>query len=84
MRDRVIMEVLYSTGIRRSELCRLRLDDVDAARGTVHIVQGKGGRDRIIPIGERALAWIERYLDRRAPAPGLGPGSGDHVPDRRR
>jgi integrase/recombinase XerD len=62
LRDRAIMEVLYSTGIRRSELCRLRVGDVDAARGTVHILQGKGGRDRIIPIGDRALAWVERYL----------------------
>jgi len=67
LRDRVIMEVLYSTGVRRSELCRLRLGDVDGARGTVHIVQGKGGRDRIIPIGDRALAWIDRYLSDARP-----------------
>ena len=62
LRDRAIMEVLYSTGIRRSELCRLGVGDIDSARGTVHIVQGKGGRDRVIPIGDRALAWVERYL----------------------
>jgi integrase/recombinase XerD len=62
LRDRAIMEVLYSTGIRRGELCRLRLGDIDPARGTVLIEQGKGRRDRIIPIGERALAWVERYL----------------------
>ena len=61
LRDRAIMEVLYSTGVRRSELCRLRVGDVDPARGTVLIEQGKGRRDRIIPIGERALAWVERY-----------------------
>lgn len=76
LRDRVIMEVLYSTGIRRGELCRLRVGDVDPARGTVHIVQGKGGRDRVIPIGDRALAWVERYLTdarpRLASEPDLG------------
>jgi integrase/recombinase XerD len=62
LRDRAIMEVLYSTGIRRGELCRLRVGDVDAARGTVHVVQGKGRRDRVIPIGDRALAWVQCYL----------------------
>ena len=76
LRDRAIMEVLYSTGIRRSELCRLRLGDIDPARGTVHVVQGKGGRDRIIPIGDRALTWVERYLTdarpRLAAEPDLG------------
>ncbi len=62
LRDRAIMEVLYSTGMRRSELCRLRLHDLDVDRGTVLINQGKGRRDRMVPIGERALVWIERYL----------------------
>jgi integrase/recombinase XerD len=76
LRDRAIMEVLYSTGIRRGELCRLRVADVDAARGTVHVLQGKGGRDRVIPIGDRALVWVERYLadarPRLASEPDLG------------
>ena len=55
------MEVLYSTGMRRSELCRLRTSDIDTARRTVLVEQGKGRRDRVIPIGERALAWVARY-----------------------
>jgi integrase/recombinase XerD len=62
LRDRAIMEVLYSTGMRRSELCRLRLHDLDVDRGTVIIVEGKGRRDRMVPIGSRALAWVDRYL----------------------
>ncbi len=67
VRDRAIMEVLYSTGMRRSELAHLRLHDVDVDRGTVVIVQGKGRRDRMVPIGERALAWVDRYLQEVRP-----------------
>lgn len=62
IRDRAIMETLYSTGMRRSELVHLMLHDVDMERGTVFISQGKGKKDRIVPIGERALLWIEKYL----------------------
>lgn len=63
IRDRAILEVLYSTGIRRMELIHLTLTDVDIDRGTVMIRQGKGKKDRMIPIGERALRWIEKYRD---------------------
>ncbi len=63
LRNRAMMEVLYSTGIRRAELLDLQLQDVDAARGLLRVNQGKGQKDRIIPIGERALKWIARYLD---------------------
>jgi len=61
LRDRATMEVLYSTGMRRLELIGLKLYDLDIDRGTVMIRQGKGHKDRMVPIGERALAWIERY-----------------------
>lgn len=63
IRDRAIMEVLYSTGIRRSELINLRLFDIDDERGILTIREGKGRKDRMIPIGERALAWVRKYLD---------------------
>ena len=63
IRDRAIMETLYSTGMRRMELIGLHLIDVDLDRGTVMIRQGKGKKDRMIPIGERALAWIGKYRD---------------------
>jgi integrase/recombinase XerD len=61
LRDRAILETFYSTGIRRTELVYLCTDDIDVGRGAVVIRQGKGKKDRIVPIGERALAWINRY-----------------------
>ncbi|MGO9443390.1 MAG: site-specific tyrosine recombinase XerC [Thiobacillaceae bacterium] len=62
LRDRAILETLYSTGIRRMELTRLTLYDVDLAQGTVMIRLGKGAKDRLIPVGRRACAWIARYV----------------------
>jgi len=61
IRDRAILETLYSTGMRRMELINLKLFDIDADRGTVMVRQGKGKKDRMIPIGERALRWVEKY-----------------------
>ncbi len=63
LRDRAMMETLYSTGIRRLELVNLKIYHVDAVRGTLFIDQGKGQKDRVVPIGDRALAWIRRYQD---------------------
>jgi len=57
------LETFYSTGMRRSELMGLSVFDLDRERGTVMIRQGKGKKDRMIPIGERALAWIDRYRE---------------------
>ena len=62
LRDRVILETLYSTGIRRFELINLKLTDIQWHKQLVLIRQGKGRKDRLIPIGERALAWIDLYL----------------------
>ena len=62
LRDRTILETLYSTGLRRLELTRLTAADVDFAGGAVFVRQGKGCKDRVVPIGERALAWIGKYL----------------------
>jgi integrase/recombinase XerD len=62
IRDRAILEFFYSTGIRRMELINLKLYDVDQKHGLVAIREGKGKRDRIVPIGERALFWLEKYL----------------------
>jgi integrase/recombinase XerD len=67
VRDRAMMEVLYSTGLRRSELVALSLFDIDAERGTVTVRLGKGRKDRVVPIGERALGWVARYLDEVRP-----------------
>lgn len=67
LRDRAILEILYATGIRRLELTRLAVSDIDHARVTVFIRAGKGARDRLIPLGGRALAWIDKYLDGARP-----------------
>jgi integrase/recombinase XerD len=76
IRDRAILEVLYSTGIRRMEVIGLKLYDLDRDRGTVIIRQGKGKKDRMIPIGERALAWIDKYLNEVRPSLVLDPDDG--------
>jgi integrase/recombinase XerD len=68
LRDRALMETLYSTGMRRLELANLKLYDLDTERGTVTIRQGKGKKDRVIPIGERAAAWVEKYIRESRPA----------------
>src|SRR5690606_9452741 len=68
LRDRAIHETLYSTGMRRSEVCGLKLYDLDVERGTVMVRLGKGRKDRMIPIGERAVLWIEKYLADARPA----------------
>ena len=67
VRDRAMLEVLYSTGIRRAELAHLAVFDLDVARRTLLIRQGKGSKDRMVPIGERALAWVDRYLSPSTP-----------------
>ena len=64
LRDRTILETLYSTGMRRMEVCGLQFQDLDCERGLVMIRQGKGKKDRLVPIGERALAWIAAYRER--------------------
>jgi len=62
LRDRAILEVLYSTGLRRSEVTKLGIYDLDAERGTLMVRLGKGRKDRVVPIGERAVHWVQRYL----------------------
>ncbi|HEY6372001.1 MAG TPA: site-specific tyrosine recombinase XerC [Candidatus Sulfotelmatobacter sp.] len=73
LRDRAMLETLYSTGVRRKELVGLKLYDVDRERATLLIRQGKGKKDRMIPIGERALAWVEKYLREARPQLALEP-----------
>ena len=67
VRDRAMLETLYSTGIRRMEIIGLQQRDVDYDRGTLMVRQGKGKKDRMIPIGDRALAWVARYRDEVRP-----------------
>jgi integrase/recombinase XerD len=62
VRDRAVLEVFYSTGIRRGELAHLAVTDIDHERQTLLVRQGKGRKDRLVPAGERALAWVRKYL----------------------
>ena len=62
VRDRAILETFYSTGIRRQELSGLKLADIDLERGLLMVRHGKGRRDRLLPLGKRAAAWIDKYL----------------------
>lgn len=62
IRDRAILEVLYSSGIRRQELAQLGLYDIDSDRRILMVRAGKWNKDRVVPIGERALAWVDKYV----------------------
>jgi site-specific recombinase XerD len=74
LRDAAIMELLYATGIRVSELCGLDVDDLDEGRNTVRVL-GKGGRERTVPVGRPAIRSVAAW--RRAGRPALAvPGSG--------
>jgi integrase/recombinase XerD len=67
IRDRAMLELFYSAGIRRSELAKLRLEDLNRERQTLQIRQAKHHKDRVVPVGNRALLWLERYLEESRP-----------------
>ncbi len=77
IRNRAILETFYSSGIRRLELVGLKLYDLNIEQGTLMIRQGKGSKDRMVPIGERACAWIDKYL--REVRPELVIGADDYT-----
>jgi len=83
LRDRTMLEVLYGAGLRVSELVGLTTDAVNLRQGVVR-VRGKGGKDRLVPLGEEAVDWLSRYLRtargalmRDATRPALFPGRDD-------
>ena len=61
LRDRCMLEVLYATGLRVSELVGLRLDQLNLRQGVVRVT-GKGSKERLVPLGEEAMRWLEQYL----------------------
>lgn len=73
LRDRCMLEVLYACGLRVSELTGLRLDQLNLRQGVVRVT-GKGSKERLVPLGEEAIVWLQRYLQAgRAPLLGGQP-----------
>jgi integrase/recombinase XerD len=67
LRDRALLEVLYATGLRRMEIVGVAIYDVDLPRGLLWVRKGKGNRQRVVPIGDRAGAWVAKYLTEARP-----------------
>lgn len=66
LRDRAMLELLYATGLRVSELVSLRADQINLRQGVLRVT-GKGGKDRLVPLGEEAQDWLERYVTQARP-----------------
>lgn len=73
LRDRAIMETIYATGLRRLEIINLKLFDLQFDRGLMQVRQGKGKKDRYVPIGERAIAWLDKYVREARPQIAIEP-----------
>ena len=66
LRDRTMLELMYASGLRVSELVGLELASVNLNQGVVRIM-GKGGKERLVPLGEEAMSWLQRYLREARP-----------------
>jgi integrase/recombinase XerD len=66
-RDRCLLEVLWSTGMRANELVSLAVEDIDFAQSFCTILHGKGGKQRVVPVGQIALNWLREYIDQARP-----------------
>ncbi len=77
LRDRAMLETLYATGLRVSELVGLKLGQVSLDAGVVRVL-GKGSKERLVPLGEEAIAWLARYLADARPGPAGGART-DHL-----
>jgi site-specific recombinase XerD len=75
LRNRALVELVYSAGLRSAEAVALDLADVDFEQELVHVRSGKGGKDRVVPLGEEAADWVARYL--RDARPQLARGAND-------
>ncbi len=67
LRDRTILELFYSTGVRRTEMTRLEIGDYDPHARTLLVRRGKGGKSRLLPVGGHAAAWLDHYLAEARP-----------------
>jgi integrase/recombinase XerD len=73
LRNRAILELFYATGIRRMELVRLDIEDLDLTSASIMIREGKGGKDRILPLASTTLRWVSAYLHRSRPKLAIDP-----------
>lgn len=65
LRNRTILQILYRAGLRVQEAANLTVDDVNLEKGFVYVQQGKGGKDRMIPLDPETVEWCKRWLERR-------------------
>jgi site-specific recombinase XerD len=72
---RAMLITMYSTGMRRAELCRLKVEDIDSTRMLIHIRQGKGGKDRDVPLSPKTLETLREYWRWMKPKTYLFPGT---------
>ncbi len=80
LRDRAMLELMYAAGLRVSELVGLPANAVNLRQGVVRVT-GKGGKDRLVPLGEEAMHWLRRYLDQARPQLDKGPASARNALD---
>ena len=66
LRDKAMLELLYATGLRVSELVGLTMSDISLRQGVVRVI-GKGNKERLVPLGEEAVYWLETYLEHGRP-----------------
>lgn len=66
LRDKAMLETLYATGLRVSELVGLTMSDISLRQGVIRVI-GKGNKERLVPLGEEAIYWVERYLNHGRP-----------------
>jgi len=76
LKHRAMLTTLYSTGLRRAELVRLKVADVDSQRMVIHVHQGKGGKDRDVPLSPKLLETLREYWRRTKPRTYLFPSPG--------
>ena len=78
LRDRTMLEFLYAAGLRVSELVNLRMTEINLRQGVLRVI-GKGSKERLVPIGEEALLWLDRFINESRPSLLKGNGAADVV-----
>jgi site-specific recombinase XerD len=83
LKHRLLISLLYGCGLRNFELCKLKITDLDLNRKTLHVREGKGRKDRYVPLGDLLIRGIEKYLESEKPVEHLFNGksrTGEYIP----